>query len=70
VSDKLISALVPKSICTCGHLGDGEGSAHAGPIGHGRCLVPGCGCTKFTWLRFTEQGEQLIEEARKLKEHK
>jgi len=47
-----------KSMCTCGHAGDGDPktaprppviSHHAGPLGHGYCLVAGCDCEKFTW---------------------
>lgn len=43
-----------KSMCFCGHPGDGEGSSHAGIIGHGRCMVEGCDCIQFTWQRFTD----------------
>lgn len=49
----------PKSLCGCGHSGDGPDSDHRddyGPDvspGHGRCLVKGCGCTKFSWLTWT-----------------
>ena len=42
-----------KSLCTCGHSGDGKGSVHAGPIGHGRCEVPNCNCPRFTWRSWT-----------------
>ncbi len=48
----------PKSVCSCGHTGDGAGSEHLntyGPDlspGHGPCLVPGCECRKFTWEDF------------------
>lgn len=45
----------PKSICTCGHAGDGDNSAHAGSIGHGECLLCSSGkCRKFTWCGFDE----------------
>ncbi len=46
----------PKSICECGHTGDGPRSDHAARFaeGHGRCTVTGCGCPQFTWARFTE----------------
>lgn len=44
----------PKSVCTCGHLGDGKQSEHAGLFGHGSCSHPGCACTKFTWARHTD----------------
>jgi hypothetical protein len=53
----------PKSICTCGHTGDGANSDHAGLIarGHGRCLAPGgCGCEKFSWAGLTEEFKQYM----------
>ncbi len=55
---QLISAKYkgPRSMCTCGHAGDGSGvdkadtfNAHSGVIGHGACTVSGCACVKFTW---------------------
>lgn len=56
----------PKSICTCGHSGDGVNSSHAdnitfGVYGHGRCYVTGCNCKKFTWAKFTALFEKLVE---------
>ena len=46
----------PKSVCTCGHTGDGPNSQHADSIshGHGRCTVEGCDCEQFTWARFVD----------------
>jgi hypothetical protein len=48
----------PKSICQCGHTGDGEGSQHSSSgvwsAGHGACVVPGCSCLRFRWERFRE----------------
>jgi hypothetical protein len=53
----------PKSVCQCGHTGDGAASEHADTAlavlgmqvkGHGRCLVPGCACERFTWGRFND----------------
>jgi len=41
-----------KSVCLCGHRGDGSAAKHAGLIGHGPCTVPGCTCPKFSWGRF------------------
>ena len=38
-----------KSMCTCGHIGDGAKSQHDGINGHGRCIEPGCDCIQFTW---------------------
>lgn len=48
----------PKSLCACGHTGDGENSDHAGDevlSGKGTCLVPGCACVRFTWKQFTKK---------------
>lgn len=42
-----------KSICKCGHSGDGQDSQHQDaclpPFGHGPCRVRRCGCRKFKW---------------------
>lgn len=54
----------PKSVCTCGHRGDGCASDHAGVLGHGRCLYAGCKCTKFTWKRWTHEFERYIRKTR------
>jgi len=57
-----------KSICECGHSGDGSGSAHGDRIlglGHGRCLVPGCSCTQFTWKGFTLEFTRLLDKDRR-----
>lgn len=43
----------PKSVCLCGHTGDGDESQHDDnevALGHGECLV--CKCEKFTWVAF------------------
>ncbi len=52
----------PKSICKCGHAGDGGNSEHAGLFakGHGRCLAAGCDCEKFTWAASTEAFTQFM----------
>lgn len=47
----------PMSNCTCGHTGDlrlgaKRASQHAGPVGHGACVVQGCPCSRFTWSEF------------------
>lgn len=42
----------PKSICQCGHNGDGPDSNHGGLLGHGACNMPGCDCKKFMWKKF------------------
>jgi hypothetical protein len=49
----------PKSICKCGHTGDGSNSEHTEgeqgvAPGHGHCLVNRCKCSKFTWAKFTK----------------
>lgn len=41
-----------KSICLCGHTGDGAYSMHGGMIGHGPCSADGCACKKFSWRNF------------------
>lgn len=48
----------PKSICKCGHVGDGTISQHHGSViapGHGGCKVEGCNCIQFTWAGWTEE---------------
>jgi hypothetical protein len=48
-----------KSVCRCGHTGDDNLGSHAGQhdgsVGHGRCLVAGCRCEKFTWNGYTDE---------------
>ena len=54
----------PKSICVCGHTGDGENSQHGNEnysFGSGRCLVPGCDCARFTWKGWTKKFERFLE---------
>ena len=58
----------PKSLCTCGHLGDGKDSDHGGILGHGRCNVPGCSCAKFTWARFTNVFQEAIDRGKEAHE--
>ena len=48
----------PKSICTCGHTGDGIVSQHHNdPFapGHAECKVKDCLCAKFTWKEYTTE---------------
>lgn len=62
----------PKSICTCGHSGDGPDSDHGSDNeilsqvcpGHGRCTVPGCECERFTWAGFLPKFEQQLAKER------
>ena len=57
----------PKSVCRCGHLGDGEWSPHEDQIhggytlaqGHGRCRS--CACDKFTWVRWIPKFAELVD---------
>ena len=42
----------PRSLCTCGHKGEGPKSEHRGRKGNGACLVKGCECIEFTWASF------------------
>jgi hypothetical protein len=56
------SERAPKSICKCGHTGDGANSQHAGELarGHGSCLAPDCKCEKFSWAGSTEEFTQFL----------
>ena len=54
-----------KSLCTCGHVGDGEDTPHRGLIGHGACTVPGCSCLKFTWRSWTPAYETVLKKTHK-----
>jgi hypothetical protein len=49
--------LKPRSVCKCGHTGDGLNSEHADRVaeGHGECKVSNCGCFQFTWDGFTPE---------------
>ena len=54
----------PKSICKCGHLGDGYPSDHEDSQitkGHGRCRILGCSCERFSWKRFTQSFTEVID---------
>ena len=44
-----------KSMCSCGHTGDGGYSQHQDnlELGHGACTAPGCHCVRFTWVGWT-----------------
>jgi hypothetical protein len=56
----------PKSLCTCGHTGDGPCGQH-GPTyveGHGGCIVKGCKCRRFTWAAFTPEYQALLDVAK------
>jgi hypothetical protein len=62
-----------RGVCRCGHLGDvphgaayGQAPAdlqHTGPGGHGRCMVAGCACVRFTWVRWTPGFRAALTEA-------
>jgi len=51
----------PKSICKCGHLGDGIQSDHEDLInvGHGKCKV--CDCKMFIWRGFTLSFSEVMD---------
>ena len=54
----------PKSICKCGHLGDGNFSDHEDALidrGHGKCKV--CDCKMFEWRRFTPAFTEVLNKA-------
>jgi hypothetical protein len=56
-----------RSVCTCGHLGDGPNSQHLDTMaeGHGPCKVKGCKCNtrgKFTWNGWKPELVKLSED--------
>lgn len=55
----------PRSLCECGHPGDGEGGAHKGIGGHGFCTAAGCKCLQFTWREFLPEFEQALKKIEK-----
>jgi hypothetical protein len=62
---KLKPFVGPKSLCTCGHTGDGENSEHqtlyeVAP-GKGKCTINNCFCDRFTWARFTKKYQNYIK---------
>ena len=55
----------PKSMCRCGHLGDGPYSDHEDLYvdrGHGKCKK--CGCEMFVWKSFTPAFAEMVEKAK------
>ena len=61
--------LTAKSVCQCGHSGDGLKSEHGDrpySNGHGACKVPGCNCDQFTWLAWTPAFESLLRVVKSL----
>lgn len=53
----------PRSLCVCGHPGDGPFSSHDDSrftAGHGACVFPGCKCEQFTWARFLPWFEEKL----------
>lgn len=64
IQDSMIySASVPKSICTCGHTGDGARSQHTGFGGHGSCIFgDACGCGQFSWKGWTREYKRFMAE--------
>lgn len=61
----------PKSICFCGHTGDGNGSEHhdetlvKGHGGSGKCRIKGCLCERFTWKLFTKKFNHYLSTQKK-----
>ncbi len=52
----IVTSTEPKSICQCGHTGDGPNSEHSDTFqeGHGACNE--CDCVQFTWKELTPYG--------------
>jgi hypothetical protein len=55
--------LAPKSMCQCGHNGDGPDSNHEDSLipGHGACNMPGCDCKKFRWAKFNRAFKEWMK---------
>ncbi len=57
----------PKSICGCGHTGDGPNSMHADLVqrGHGHCIGNRkgrkCQCERFTWDHWTARFAAILK---------
>lgn len=57
------SALQPKSVCRCGHTGDGARSQHTGFGGHGSCIFDGGACCdQFSWKGWTNEYVRFMAE--------
>lgn len=61
VACKLCNWWGGKALCSCGHEGDGGPSQHEGELGHGACMMPKCGCRKFTWRMFLPRYTSAVE---------
>jgi len=61
----------PRSLCTCGHTGDGLRSDHVDldlfDLGLGRCRAPGCPCNRFCWHSYLKPYQKYL--ATKLRPH-
>jgi hypothetical protein len=57
---------IARSLCTCGHSGDGAKSQHRNTVqlGHGACKVKGCACEKFSWASHTEMFKAKLAEVK------
>ena len=56
----------PKSLCKCGHDGDGSVSDHKDAAlglakGHGACKVADCPCKRFTWVSYSPSFKLALE---------
>lgn len=58
----------PRSLCMCGHHGDGVGidsggnvNDHGGFLGHGYCTYIDCKCDKFTFKNFTPEFQSVVD---------
>jgi hypothetical protein len=51
----------PKSLCSCGHTGDGILTQHHDSFspGHAECKVKDCLCAQFTWVAWTPEFKKL-----------
>ena len=55
------SSINPKSVCRCGHTGDGARSQHTGFGGHGSCIFDGGSCCdQFSWAGWTREYKDFM----------
>lgn len=64
---KKYGEVLPKSLCTCGHTGDGVGSDHATVLlpGSGACMEDDCSCDHFHWAGWTPEFEKALKKTEK-----
>lgn len=64
VKNAIASYGAPRSVCSCGHTGDGPDSEHVASItdGHGPCKM--CNCPGFCWDTWSKAFEAYLDNAK------